>query len=154
MTETFSVDDLPKSAEELICFTVYSAGRAFSRAYAPMLKKLEVTYPQYIALTILWEEDGQGVGALCEKLRLESSTVTPLLKRLESLGYIERKRGTKDERQVFVSLTPRGRALQEHAGDITRCIIDATGYDLDTLGALVETIATLRDNLTRAGSKT
>lgn len=154
MSETISIDDLPTSAEELICFTVYSAGHAFSRAYAPLLRKLNLTYPQYITLTILWAEDGLSVGALCERLRLESSTVTPLLKRLESLGHIERKRGTKDERQVFVYLTKSGSSLQRHAGDITRCIIEATGYDLDTLDSLVKTIATLRDNLIRAESKT
>ena len=154
MTETLSIDDLPKSAEELICFSIYSAGHAFNRAYGPMLKKLDLTYPQYITLTILWEDDGLSVGDLCERLRLESSTVTPLLKRLESLGHIERRRGEEDERQVFVSLTPRGRALRKHAGDITKCIIESTGYDLDTLGSLVEIISTLRDNLIRAESKT
>ena len=153
MTETISIDDLPKSAEELICFTIYSAGHAFSHAYAPLLKKLNLTYPQYITLTILWEKDGLSVGALCERLRLESSTVTPLLKRLESLGHIERRRGTKDERQVFVFLTKSGSSLQRHAGDITRCVIDATGYDLGTLDALVKSIATLRDNLIRADAK-
>lgn len=154
MPEIASTDDLPKSAEELICFTIYSAGHAFGRAYAPLLKKLNLTYPQYITLTLLWEEDGLSVGALCDRLRLESSTVTPLLKRLESLGHIERKRGTNDERQVFVSLTRSGLALQKHAPDITKCIIDATGYDLDRLGSLVKTIATLRDNVIAAEPKT
>ena len=154
MTETLSIEDLPTSAEELICFAVYSAGHALNRAYGPMLKKLDLTYPQYITLTILWEDDGLSVGDLCDRLRLQSSTVTPLLKRLESLGHIERRRGREDERQVFVSLTPRGRALRKHAGNITKCIIESTGYDLDTLGSLVETISTLRDNLIRAETKT
>ena len=84
---------------------------------------------------------------------LESSTLTPLLKRLESLGHIKRKRGTADERQVFVFLTRKGLALREHAADITKCIIEATGYDLKKIGSLVKTIATLRDNLNRSGSK-
>lgn len=148
MPKTAEPDDLPKSAEELICFAVYSASHAFSRAYSPMLKRLNLTYPQYIALTVLWEEDGLSVGTLCERLRLESSTVTPLLKRLESLGHIERKRGSSDERQVFVHLTPSGRSLQQHAPGITRCIVDATGTDIDTLESLVKMIGMLRDNLT------
>ncbi|NKB18966.1 MAG: MarR family transcriptional regulator [Alphaproteobacteria bacterium] len=147
MPKPLSRDKLPKSAEELICFNIYSAGHAFNRAYSPMLKKLKLTYPQYITLTILWETDGLKVGDLCEKLRLESSTLTPLLKRLEALGYIKRQRGKEDERQVFVHLTKVGSSLQKHAGDITRCIIEATGYDLDTLDTLVKTIAELRDNV-------
>lgn len=154
MPETASIDDLPTSAEEHICFAIYSAGHAFNRAYKPMLKELNLTYPQYIALTVLWEEDGLSVGALCERLRLESSTLTPLLKRLEGLGHIERKRGTNDERQVFISLTQSGRSLKAHAPDITKCIVDATGYDLNTLEQLVKTIATLRDNLINAPSQT
>ena len=154
MPETVSTVDLPKSAEELICFTIYSAGHAFSRAYAPLLKKLKLTYPQYITLTVLWENDDLSVGELCERLRLETNTLTPLLKRLESLGHIERKRGKIDERQVFVSLTQSGLSLQKHAADITKCIIDSTGFDIENLKSLVKTVATLRDNVTSSGSKT
>lgn len=147
-----ATEDLPKSAEELICFAIYSAGHAFSRAYGPMLKKLNLTYPQYITLTVLWENDGLSVGALCERLKLESSTLTPLLKRLETLGHIERNRGKEDERQVFVTLTPSGLSLQKYAPEITRCIIAATGYDLGKLDSLVETITTMRDQVASIGS--
>ncbi len=150
MPKPVAIDDLPKSVEEFICFNIYSAGHAFNRAYSPMLKELNLTYPQYIALTILWEEDGLNIGELCDRLRLESNTVTPLLKRLESLGHIKRKRGEIDERQVFVSLTPSGRALQKHAANITKCIIETTGYDLEKLEALVKNISNLRDNVMRA----
>ena len=89
----------------------------------------------------------------CEKGGLESNTLTPLLKRLEILGYITRNRGKTDERQVFVGLTQRGRSLQAHAPAITRCIVVATGYNQKKLEALVKTIATLRDNVTNSGLK-
>lgn len=144
---------LPTSSEELICYTIYSASHAFNRSYTPMLKKIGLTYPQYIALTVLWEKDNVSVGTLCERLRLESSTLTPLLKRLETMGHIARNRGTKDEREVYVTLTKSGKSLRKHAGDITKCIINATGYDLETLDSLVKTIAKLRDNLLTQNQK-
>ena len=147
MPETGSTEELPKSVEEMICFTIYSAGHAFSRAYGPLLKELNLTYPQYITLMVLWDEDGLSVGELCERLRLETSTLTPLLKRLEKLGHVARNRAKDDERQVVVSLTRSGRSLQKHAAGITKCIVDATGYDHKTLNALVGKIAKLRDTM-------
>lgn len=152
MLQTVPSDALPKSARELICFSIYSAGHAFNRAYAPLLKKLNLTYPQYITLTVLWEKDGLSVGALCDYLKLESSTLTPLLKRLEGLGHVERRRGKKDERQVFVFLTRSGSALEKEAGDITKCIIGQTGYDLEILDEMVGLITSLRDNVMSAKS--
>ncbi|MCR9213069.1 MAG: MarR family transcriptional regulator [Proteobacteria bacterium] len=149
-----SKNDLPTSAGDLICFTIYSAGHAFNRAYHPMLKELGLTYPQYIALTVLWEQDGLSVGEMGEKLKLESSTLTPLLKRLEKLGHVARKRGTTDERQVFVTLTKSGRDLKKSSPDITRCIVEATGFDLKKLDALVKTVASLRDNVLDTTEKT
>ncbi len=153
MSDQKNNSELPSTANELICFAVYSAGHAFNRAYTPLLKKLNLTYPQYILLTVLWDEDQQSVGALCNHMTLDSGTVTPLLKRLEALGHVERKRSEKDERRVIISLTETGRALQAHAGDITRCIVDATGLDLQTLDELVETIQVLRDNLTEPSKR-
>lgn len=147
MPKSAKTDGLPTSSEELICYTIYSAGHAFTRAYGPLLKKLNLTYPQYITLTVLWEDDGLSIGDLCKRLRLEPSTLTPLVKRLESLGHVKRKRGTEDERQVYVWLTQSGAGLKMHSKGITKCIIDATGYDLETLEILVNAIATLRDNL-------
>lgn len=140
-------EDLPVRAEDLICFTIYSAGHAFNRAYHPMLKELGLTYPQYIALTALWEKDGIKVGELGARLRLESSTLTPLLKRLEKLGHVQRKRGQSDERQVFIFLTKSGRELKKAAPEITRCIVEATGVELEKLDELVKSISDLRDNL-------
>ena len=90
---------LPKRAEELICFALYSASHAMNRSYQPHLSALALTYPQYIALVGLWEGDGITVGQLCERLFTETSTLTPVLKRLEKQGHIERRRGKHDERQ-------------------------------------------------------
>ena len=147
MTKALRKKDLPQAVEDHICFAVYAASHAFSRAYHPMLKDLGLTYPQYMALTALWDQDGQTVGALGEVLGLESNTLTPLLKRLEALGHVTRKRGDEDERKVFVWLTDQGRALRGRAPDITRCIIGATGMELAELKALVETLVELRENV-------
>src|SRR5258706_16439520 len=100
---------------EFLCFAVYSASHAFNRVYKPLLDELGLTYPQYLVMVLLWEQDDQTVGSLGEKLFLESSTLTPLLKRLEALGYVKRTRDPVDERQVRVRLTERGRALRERA---------------------------------------
>ncbi len=150
MSEQKASSELPNTADELICFAVYSAGHAFNRAYTPLLKKMNLTYPQYILLTVLWEEDHQTVGSLCHHMKLDSGTVTPLLKRLETLGHIQRKRSETDERRVIASLTDTGRALQSYAGEVTKCIVGATGMDLQALDGLVETIHALRDNLMQA----
>lgn len=154
MSDKKSNEELPSKVDEHICFAIYSAAHAFGKAYNPMLKKIGLTYPQYMALTVLWEKDGITIGEMCKQLRLESSTLTPLLKRLEKLGHIKRKRGAKDERQVFVSLTSSGTALQSHAEGITKCIVGSTQFDIETLQGLVETISGMRDNITHTMSKT
>ena len=141
---------LPKRVHEMICFGLYSASGAMNRAYGPMLSRLGLTYPQYIALTVLWERDGQTVGAMCRALRSDTSTVTPLLKRLEAAGLVVRRRGTEDERQVFVYLTARGRALQDYAPDITRCIFEDTGLSKEELDDLLQKLTVLRDNLLKS----
>ena len=148
MVETLADKDLPDSAEDLICFALYSASHALGRAYQPLLRALGLTYPQYIALTVLWREGTVPVGVICKNMRLDPSTVTPLLKRLEALGLVTRCRGEEDERQVFVSLTKSGAALRKKAPDITRCIIGATGKDLASLERLVAEISELRDAVT------
>lgn len=138
---------LPSRAEDMFCFSVYSASHVINRAYAPLLRPLGLTYPQYIALTFLWELDGLGVGDLSRRLKMESSTVTPLLKRLQQLGHIERKRGTEDERQVFVYLTKSGKALKNEAPRITACMVESTGLEPKALDQLVTTLGRLTDNL-------
>src|SRR5204863_1371496 len=104
--------------DDHLCFAIYSAGHAFNRIYKPLLAALDLTYPQYLVMVALWSRDDQTVGGLGEKLLLESSTLTPLLKRLEVSGHLTRSRDPADERQVRVRLTDRGSALREQARDI------------------------------------
>jgi DNA-binding MarR family transcriptional regulator len=142
----------PKAAKpapqlsNFICFAVYSANLAFGRAYKPLLDKLELTYTQYITLVALAEEDDVTVSALGEKLFLESNTLTPILKKLESLGYLQRKRDAADERQVRIALLPPGRALVDQ--DPGAALLDATGLGADFFKVQRE-IVELRDNLVR-----
>ena len=130
-----------------LCFAVYSANLAFGRVYKPILDPLGLTYTQYIAMVALGEEDEQTVGVLGEKLFLESNTLTPILKKLESLGYVRRRRDPADERQVRVSLTVAGRRLLEQ--DPAASLVDATGLGAE-FPAVQQTVARLRDNLMRA----
>ena len=130
-----------------LCFSIYSANLAFGRAYKPILDKLGLTYTQYIALVALSEEDGQTVGALGEKLFLESNTLTPILKKLESMGYVGRRRDPADERQVRIGLTPAGRGLID--ADPTASLVEATGLGED-FSSVQKSVAAIRDNLLRA----
>jgi DNA-binding MarR family transcriptional regulator len=133
--------------QKYLCFAVYSANLAFGRAYKPILDPLGLTYTQYIALVALSDEDDQTVGVLGERLFLESNTLTPILKKLESMGYLRRQRDPADERQVRVSLTPQGRRLIEK--DIGASLLEATGLG-EEFAEVQKTVARLRDNLLRA----
>ncbi len=144
-----TVSALP-TLDEFICFAIYSANHAMNRVYKPLLDELGLTYPQYIALATLWERDAQSVGEICERLFLESSTVTPMLKRLERMGLLQRRRDTADERQVRVSLTKEGRALRRKAREVPGCILAASGLSEKALLNLQSQIAGLRENLIRA----
>jgi DNA-binding MarR family transcriptional regulator len=135
------------------CFAIYSAGHALNRAYKPLLDALGVTYPQYLVLLTLWAEDGQSVGGIGERLMLESSTLTPLLKRLEAAGLIRRERNPEDERQVRVRLTPRGRRLRDKAQAVPRSILKATQCEAETLGRLRERIVGVRDAILKSVDK-
>lgn len=135
--------------DDFICFAIYSANHALNRVYKPLLDAVGLTYTQYIAMISLWQQDDQTVGSLGEKLFLESSTLTPVLKRLEGLGLIARTRDKSDERQVRVQLTAAGRALQEQARTIPPCILEASGLEADDLTRLKTEIATLRSSLLR-----
>ena len=101
-----------------VCFRLYTATRLITQAYTPILTALGITYPQYLVLMVLWEKDGVTVGELCEKLMLDNGTLSPLLKKLQQEGYIEKTRGREDDRIVVVTLTEEGRALKEKAKDI------------------------------------
>ena len=135
---------------EFLCFAVYSAGHAFNRVYKPLLDGVGLTYPQYLVMVALWSKDGQTVGELGDTLFLESSTLTPVLKRLEALGHVTRERDPADERQVRVRLTRAGTALRAKARDIPACILERTGLSVRELNRLQADISKLRDNLLKA----
>lgn len=142
----------PPALEQLLCFSLYSANHAFNRVYKPLLDAVGLTYPQYLVMTALWAEDDRTVGQLGQQLLLESSTLTPLLKRLEALGHLTRTRDPRDERQVRLRLTPQGRALQARAAAIPACILEASGLDLATLDRLRGEIGQLRERLLQAAA--
>ena len=98
-----------------ICFRLYTAARLVIQAYTPMLNELGITYPQYLVLMVLWEKDNQPVNDIAHRLLLETNTVTPLLQRMEKLGIVSRKKGEQDKRQQIVSLTEKGKAMEEQA---------------------------------------
>ncbi len=98
-----------------ICFRLYTAARLVTQAYTPLLTALGITYPQYLVLMVLWEKDNQPVNDIAHRLMLETNTVTPLLQRMEKLGIVSRKKGEQDKRQQIVSLTPKGKELEEEA---------------------------------------
>ena len=135
---------------DFLCFELYAANHAMSKVYSPHLRALGLTYPQYITLVALWEKDDRTVGALGQTLSLESSTLTPLLKRMEGMGLVTRSRSDQDERVVRISLTEAGRALQDKAPDVPACIQAATGLAPEDLRRLHRDIATLRRNLLSA----
>jgi len=132
------------------CFALYSASLAMTKAYKPLLDKLGLTYPQYLAMLVLWQEDGLLVKDIGEKLFLDSGTLTPLLKRLEAAGLVARTRDENDERQVRITLTAEGRALKRRARDIPAQVMCASGQSAQALGALRNQLALLRDSLANA----
>ena len=137
----------PKLAD-FLCFAVYSANLAFGKAYKPVLEQLGLTYTQFITIVALWEDDNQTVGGLGEKLFLESNTLTPILKKLEAMGYVARQRDPEDERQVRVSLTKEGRRLREGRPEMS--LADATGLTPDEFAQIQKAIVVLRNNLIRS----
>ena len=143
-------DDL--KLENFICFAMYTANHAMNRVYKPLLDELGLTYPQYLVMVALWEEDGQTVGGIGDKLFLESSTLTPLLKRLEAAGLIRRERSKEDERVVVIRLSDEGKALKTKAATVPNCIADATGSEFDQLKRLRAEIIALRDALNKSAA--
>jgi DNA-binding MarR family transcriptional regulator len=137
----------PVPLEDQLCYAVYSAGMAIQRTYKPLLDELGLTYPQYLVLNVLWREDKQTVGGIAEGLALESSTVTPLLKRLESAGLVLRTRNPDDERQVIIALTAEGRALRARAGCLADALLAGSGMSLAELGEINGQLKRLRDAL-------
>jgi DNA-binding MarR family transcriptional regulator len=134
-----------RKLDDFLCFAVYSANLAFGKAYRPILDKLGLSYTQYITIICLWEHGPQTVSELGEKLFLESNTLTPILKKLEGMGYLERKRNEADERQVVVSLTDAGKKLREKG--LSMNLVAATGLSQAEFTALQSTVVRLRKNL-------
>lgn len=141
-------DPSHRKLAEFLCFAVYSTNLAFGRVYRPILDALGLTYTQYVTMIALFEEDDQTVGSLGEKLFLESNTLTPILKKLEGMGYLERVRDSVDERLVRVRVTDEGRRLREKTASIN--LSDACGLTGDQFAALREQVVALRDNLVEA----
>lgn len=133
-----------------LCFSIYGADLAINRAYKPILDRLGLTYPQYLVLHALWESDGLTISAIAERLALEPSTITPLVKRLEAAGFLGRARNAADERQVLVTLTDKGRAMREESACLGEALLAKAGMSLEELGALNRQIQRLRDALAGA----
>ena len=131
-----------------LCFALYSASLAMTKLYKPLLDELGITYPQYLALLVLWERDGITVSELGERLSLDSGTLTPLLKRLETAGLVSRLRDTQDERRVLVRLSAAGRELKQRAARIPGCVLQASQCSVAEAMALTHQIQALRNRLT------
>lgn len=134
--------------ENQFCFALYTASRAVVRAYGPLLAPLGLTYPQYLAMLVLWEDDGQSVRALGDRLSLDSGTLTPLLKRLELQGLVKKARDKDDDRVVRVSLTVKGRNLEKKAASVPAALVCAVaGKNVDVDAAAVARLRALKSDL-------
>ncbi len=131
------------------CFALYSASHAVTRTYKPLLDRLGLTYPQYLVMLVLWEQDGILVKDIGARLFLDSGTLTPLLKRLEANGLVGRNRDRLDERQVRISLSQAGRALRERATAIPQQVLCASGQEAAALGRLRAELSAVRDGLSK-----
>jgi DNA-binding MarR family transcriptional regulator len=146
-----SVDEMLQLDNQL-CFAVYSASLAMTKRYKPLLEKLQLTYPQYLVMLVLWERDGLMVSELGERLFLDSGTLTPLLKRLEANGLVGRIRDVGDERRVHINLTAAGRKLKARAASVPACLLAASQCSVDELMALTQQVQVLRDRVRAAST--
>ncbi|OUJ15147.1 MarR family transcriptional regulator [Acetobacter sp. DsW_063] len=137
----------PPPLDAHLCYAIYSANIAINRAYRPVLDRLGVTYPQYLVMSVLWERDGQSVGEIAGRLALESSTITPLVKRLEGAGFVRRERNPQDERQVIVTLSPQGVALRQDAACVGETLLSRSDLSIAELTRLNDEIRRFRDVL-------
>lgn len=144
--------DEPPKLDDFLCFAIYSTNLAVNRVYKPLLDELGLTYPQYIVLIALYDEDNQTVGGLGEKLFLDSSTLTPLLKRMEAMGHVTRQRDPQDERQVRVRLTPQGRKVREKGMMSRSGLLNSTNFSPSEYEKLRDQMVKLRGHLSDAGS--
>jgi DNA-binding MarR family transcriptional regulator len=132
---------------EQLCFALYSTSLAMTKIYRKLLRELRLTYPQYLVMLVLWERDGVSVSEIGERLYLNSATLTPLLKRIEALGLISRRRAHEDERHVIVSLSRAGRELRQKTGEVQHGVFHASGCTLDELVAIRQQLDQLRSRL-------
>ena len=139
--------------ENLLCFAAYSTSHAFSRFYRPMLERLGLTYPQFIVMMVLWQEGKTTMKALTEKVMLDSSTLTPLLKKLEKAGLVTRSRNTADERVLDIEPTARGMALKPNGQDAALELADASGESLEGVIELQQRLVKVRESVARAAEK-
>ena len=130
-----------------LCFALYSTSLAMTKIYKPLLDELGLTYPQYLAMLVLWEKDGLMVSELGQRLYLDSGTLTPLLKRLEASGFITRIRAVEDERRVHITLTSSGRKLKAKAAKIPACILSASQCSISEISDLTRQVQSLRQHL-------
>jgi MarR family transcriptional regulator, organic hydroperoxide resistance regulator len=135
----------PPPLRDQLCYAIYTAGIAIQRAYKPLLDELGLTYPQYLVMNVLWAQDEQTVASIADHLALDSSTLTPLLKRLEAAGLVRRTRNLSNERQVLVALTGKGHALQHRAGCLSDTLLAASTQTPPQLAALNHDVRHLRD---------
>jgi DNA-binding MarR family transcriptional regulator len=147
MPRTTKPTDAALRLDHQLCFALYSTSLAMTKLYKPLLAPLGLTYPQYLALLCLWESDGVTVSHLGERLQLDSGTLTPLLKRMETAGWLTRERSAEDERRVLVWLTPAGQALKQQARAIPQCVLQAAECSLHEIQALTTQVRALRDRV-------
>jgi MarR family transcriptional regulator, organic hydroperoxide resistance regulator len=148
-----SVSPVPNPAlllDNQLCFALYSASLAMTKLYKPLLESLGLTYPQYLVMLVLWEQDNLTVSALGERLCLDSGTLTPLLKRMEQSGLLVRQRAKDDERKVVVTLTAPGRKRKDKAASVPACLVEAAGCPIPELMSLTQQVQALRDRLIQA----
>jgi MarR family transcriptional regulator, organic hydroperoxide resistance regulator len=139
--------DTKQALDKQLCFAIYAASHAFTRAYRGLLEPLGLTYPQYLVLLVLWESGSLHVKEIGRRLFLDSGTLTPMLKRLEGLDLVQRKRDAGDERQVTVTLTPQGRDLKAEAAAIPDDLVCMTRLAAAEVSELIEQLAKVRDHL-------
>jgi MarR family transcriptional regulator, organic hydroperoxide resistance regulator len=147
-TRTDSSDpDTALRLDNQLCFALYSTSLAMTKVYKPLLNELGLTYPQYLVMLLLWEQDEVTVSALGERLYLDSGTLTPLLKRMQTSGLLTRTRSVQDERRVMISLTEAGRQLKAKAAKVPGCVVSATHCPVSELMALTQQVQALRRQL-------
>ena len=138
--------------DQQLCFAIYSTMLSFNKVYRELLKDLELTYPQYLVMLVLWERDGLTVGEIGERVFLDSPTLTPLLKRLQAAGLIDRARSATDERQVLITLTAQGRALRAKARAVPQCIAAAADTPLDEIEDMRDRLLALRTRMFKSSA--